>query len=222
MAPVWCLGETMEFNRRGVMLVIASPSGAGKSSITRRLLTGDDNLTMSVSVTTRAMREGEVDGRDYHFVSLDKYKAMRDQGKLLEWAKVHGNFYGTPAAQVDDLIVSGRDVVFDIDYQGTQQLYAKRGSDMVSVFLLPPSIPELQERLRARALDSEETISRRLQNARIEIEHWGEYDYVLVNDDLDKTSQSVAQILATGRLARSRQTDLSGFIKDLQAQIDSL
>ena len=212
----------MQFNRRGVMLVIASPSGAGKSSITRRLLAEDDNLTMSVSVTTRPMRDGEVDGKDYHFVSLDRYDVMRNEGKLLEWAKVHGNFYGTPAAQVDELIAAGRDVVFDIDYQGTQQLYAKRGSDMVSVFLLPPSIPELQARLRARALDSEETISQRLQNARIEIEHWGEYDYVLVNDDLDETCNAVARILATGRLTRSRQTNLSVFIKGLQAQIDSL
>ncbi len=204
------------------MLVIASPSGAGKSSITRRLLAADDNLSMSVSVTTRPMREGEIDGKDYHFLSIEQFESMRERGELLEWAKVHANYYGTPAAKVDERIASGHDVVFDIDYQGTQQLYEKRRTDMVSVFLLPPSIPELQARLRGRALDSEEVIARRLHNARTEIEHWAEYDYVLVNDDLDKTSKDVARILAAGRLERVRQTNLSGFIKELQAQIDSL
>ncbi len=217
------VGErVMQFTRRGVMLVIASPSGAGKSSITRALMKGDSNLTMSVSLTTRAMREGEVDGKDYHFVSLDQFEARRERGELLEWAKVHSNFYATPAAKVDQLIASGRDVVFDIDYQGTQQLYEKRRTDMVSVFLLPPSIGELQKRLRGRALDSEEVIARRLKNARVEIEHWAEYDFVLVNDDLDETSAQVARILATARISRTRQTNLSGFIKGLQSQIDSL
>ncbi len=204
------------------MLVIASPSGAGKSSITRALMANDANLTMSVSVTTREMRAGEVNGKDYHFLSIDQFEAMRERGELLEWAKVHSNFYGTPAARVDELIASGQDVVFDIDYQGTQQLYEKRRSDMVSVFLLPPSIDELQKRLRGRALDSEQVIARRLKNARVEIEHWAEYDYVLVNDDLDETGAQVTQILATARIARTRQRDLSGFIKDLQAQIDRL
>ncbi len=212
----------MQFTRRGVMLVIASPSGAGKSSITRALMACDTNLTMSVSVTTRAMREGEVDGTDYHFLSIDQFEAMRERGELLEWAKVHSNFYGTPAARVDQLIASGRDVVFDIDYQGTQQLYEKRRTDMVSVFLLPPSIDELQKRLRGRALDSEQVIAQRLKNASVEIEHWAEYDFVLVNDDLDETSAQVGQILATARIARTRQRDLSRFIKDLQAQIDKL
>ncbi len=212
----------MEFSRRGVMLIIASPSGAGKSSITRRLLAEQKNLTMSVSVTTRPKREGEVDGTDYHFISVERFKELRDQNKLLEWAEVHSNLYGTPAEGVDELIAAGHDVVFDIDYQGTQQLYEKRRNELVSVFLLPPSIPELKARLQGRALDTEEVINRRLQNARIEIEHWAEYDYVLVNDDLEETCDRVTKILQTARLARTRQTDLSGFIKTLQSQIDSL
>ncbi len=212
----------MEFSRHGVMLVIASPSGAGKSSITRRLLADQKNLTMSVSVTTRKMREGEVEGKDYYFVGMAEFEAMREQGKLLEWAKVHSNYYGTPAAGVDRLIANGNDVVFDIDYQGTQQLYEKRRSEMVSIFLLPPSILELRQRLISRALDTKEVIDKRLQNARIEIEHWAEYDYVLVNDNLDETCDQVTKILQTARVARTRQTDLSKFIKGLQSQIDSL
>ena len=212
----------MNFNRRGIMLVIASPSGAGKTSITRNLLAADDNLTMSVSLTTRTMRAGEVDGKDYHFRSTDEFNRMRDRGGLLEWAKVHDNFYATPRAEVDEMIDSGRDVIFDIDYQGTQQLYERRRSDMVSVFILPPSIKELHARLKSRALDSDETIARRLKNARIEIEHWAEYDYVLVNEDLKKTSAEVTTLLKTARIARVRQTGLSSFIKELQSQIDEL
>ena len=212
----------MEFTRRGVMLIIASPSGAGKSSITRRMLSQQNNLTMSVSVTTRPMRKGEVDGKDYHFVTIEQFNAMRDEGKLLEWAKVHSNFYGTPVADVDALINAGQDVVFDIDYQGTQQMYEKRRDNLVSVFLLPPSIPELKSRLQGRALDSEDVINNRLKNARVEIEHWAEYDYVLVNDDLEETCDNVTKILQTARISRTRQTNLSGFIKDLQSQIDSL
>ncbi len=212
----------MKFSRRGVMLVIASPSGAGKSSITRRLLADQQNLTMSVSVTTRSRRQGEIEGRDYHFVKMAEFEAMRERGELLEWARVHSNYYGTPAAGVDQLVADGRDVVFDIDYQGTQQLYEKRRADMVSIFLLPPSIGELRSRLISRALDSEEVIDRRLRNARIEMEHWAEYDYVLVNEDLDETCETVTRILQSARVARTRQTNLSSFIKGLQSQIDSL
>ena len=212
----------MEFSRRGVMLVIASPSGAGKSSITRTLLKEQKNLTISVSVTTRPMRDGEMDGREYHFINEEKFQTMREGGELLEWAMVHSNYYGTPAADVDDLIAKGRDVVFDIDYQGTQQLYEKKREHLVSIFLLPPSIPELRSRLQGRALDSDEVIARRLHNARIELDHWAEYDYVLVNDNLEKTIQQVTGILAAARIARTRQRDLSAFVKSLQEQIDEL
>lgn len=212
----------MKFERRGVMLVIASPSGAGKSSITRRLLAADDNISMSVSVTTRPMRNGEVDGVDYHFRSVDEFNRMRDAGELLEWAKVHDNFYATPIAQVDQLIADGRDVVFDIDYQGTQQLYEKRREHLTSIFILPPSIPELHARLKSRGLDTEEVIARRLQNARIEMEHWAEYDFVLINEDLDISVSAVTKILETARMSRTRQTNLSSFVKELQGQIDSL
>jgi len=212
----------MNFKRRGIMLVIASPSGAGKTSITRSLLQGDENLTMSISLTTRPMRKGEVDGKDYHFRTIDEFNEMRDAGELLEWAKVHDNYYATPRFQVDEMINSGRDVVFDIDYQGTQQLYEKCRADMVTTFILPPSIDELHSRLKSRALDSEEVISRRLKNAKIEIDHWAEYDYVLVNKELPKAIDEVKTILKAARISRVRQTDLSGFIKQLQAQIDEL
>lgn len=208
--------------RRGVMLVIASPSGAGKSSTTQRMLAQNDNLSLSISVTTRAMRAGEVEGKDYYFITKNQFLDMRNRGDLLESAEVHGNFYGTPAAKVDELIAAGRDIIFDIDYQGTQQLYEKRRPDMVSVFLLPPSVPELKSRLESRAQDSADTIARRLQNARIEIEHWAEYDYVLVNHDLDQTCKSVSSILTSATLSRTRQLNISGFIKELQSQIDSI
>lgn len=212
----------MKFERRGVMLVIASPSGAGKSSITKRLLAADKNITMSVSVTTRPMRKGEVDGADYHFRTVEEFNKMRDAGELLEWAEVHGNFYATPVADVDALISAGRDVVFDIDYQGTQQLYEKRREHLTSIFILPPSIPELHERLKNRGLDANDVIARRLQNARVEMEHWAEYDFVLVNEKLDETCDSVTKILETARISRTRQTNLSLFVKSLQGQIDSL
>jgi len=212
----------MDFKRRGIMLVVASPSGAGKTSITRNILAADKNVSLSVSVTTRPPRKGEVDGKDYYFRSIDEFKAMREDGELLEWAEVHGNFYATPRATVDDMIGKGRDIVFDIDYQGTQQLYEKCRPDMVSVFILPPSIKELHARLKSRALDSDETIARRLRNARIEMEHWAEYDYVLVNEDLDVSTAQVTNILETARIARIRQRELSGFVKGLQKEIDGL
>lgn len=209
--------------RRGVMLIIASPSGAGKSSTTRRLLASDDNLSLSVSVTTRPMREGEVDGKDYYFISVPEFERMRDAGELLESAHVHGNYYGTPAAKVDEKIENGQDIVFDIDYQGTQQLYEKRGTtDVVSIFLLPPSIPELKSRLEGRALDDAETIARRIKNAHVEIQHYAEYDYVLINEDLDETCARVATILEAARLERRRQTNLTQFISGLQDQIESI
>lgn len=212
----------MDFQRRGVMLVIASPSGAGKSSISRSLFGADPNIRLSVSVTTRARRTDEVDGKHYHFIDVPAFEQMRRDGGLLESAEVHGNFYGTPRAQVEELLASGNDILFDIDYQGTLQLYEKARSDMVTVFILPPSIKELRARLERRAQDSEGTIEKRLRNARIEMEHFGEYDYVIVNRDLEESVARVRSILAAARLKRERQINLPSFVKDLQSQIDSL
>ena len=212
----------MEFARRGVMLVIASPSGAGKTSISRTLLQQDSNLSLSVSVTTRQRRTSEIEAVHYHFITKPEYDRMRRAGDLLESAEVHGNFYGTPRAKVEEIIASGRDMLFDIDWQGTQQLTQKCRPDMVTVFILPPSIAELKSRLEHRAQDSAEVIQKRLQNARIEMDHWQEYDYVLVNEDLQLSCQRVTAILASARIWRRRQIGIDSFVNDLQRQIDSL
>ncbi len=212
----------MEFTRRGVMLVLASPSGAGKSSISRALFEDDPNIALSVSVTTRARRTDEIDGKHYHFIEVPTFKQMREDGELLESAEVHGNFYGTPRSRVEERLSAGRDILFDIDFQGTLQLYEKCRSDMVTIFILPPSIKELRKRLERRAQDSAGTIEKRLKNARIEMEHYGEYDYVLVNEDLEDSASRVRTILAAARLARPRFNELDKFVKDLQDEIDSL
>ncbi len=213
----------MEFARRGVMLVLASPSGAGKSSITRSLFSQDPHIGLSVSVTTRARRSDEVDGTHYHFIETKRFEQMRENGELLEWAKVHDNFYGTPRAHVEEELAAGRDILFDIDYQGTLKLYkTPMRADMVTVFILPPSIRELRSRLERRAQDSKGTIEKRLKNARTEMEHYSEYDYVLVNEDLETSTQRVRSILAAERLKRERQTNLPSFVRDLQNQIDSM
>lgn len=212
----------MIFERRGVMLVIASPSGAGKTSISRTILTEHDNISLSVSVTTRARRSDEKDGVHYHFITKQQFETMQRDDALLESAEVHGNFYGTPGANVEQAISAGQDILFDIDWQGTQQLREKCLGDMVTVFILPPSIQELKSRLEHRAQDSDEVIHRRLLNAREEMSHWDEYDYVLVNDDLDKSCSEVTAILQSARALRSRQRDIGSFVKDLQAQIDSI
>lgn len=212
----------MNFERRGVMLVIASPSGAGKTSISRTILAQDENISLSVSVTTRARRSDEKNGVHYHFITKDQFVQMQRQDELLESAEVHGNFYGTPAAQVEETIAAGRDILFDIDWQGTQQLTRKCRPDMVTVFILPPSIAELKSRLEHRAQDSDDVIHRRLLNAREEMAHWDEYDYVLVNDDLEKSCEHVASILASSRIWRRRQNEIGSFVSDLQSQIDSL
>lgn len=209
----------MEFQRRGVMLVIASPSGAGKSSISRSLFGADPNIKLSVSVTTRARRADEVHGTHYHFIDVPTFEQMRRDGDLLESAEVHGNFYGTPRALVEEQLAAGNDILFDIDYQGTLQLYEKARDDMVTVFILPPSIKELRARLERRASDSVGTIEKRLRNARIEMEHFNEYDYVIVNEDLEQSVARVRSILASARLARRRQTNLESFVRDLQNQI---
>ncbi|HEY0854025.1 MAG TPA: guanylate kinase [Devosia sp.] len=212
----------MDFPRRGVMLVLASPSGAGKSSISRALFSDDPNIALSVSVTTRARRTDEIDGTHYHFIDVAAFEKMRAEGELLESAEVHGNFYGTPRSRVEERLSAGRDILFDIDYQGTLQLYEKCRADMVTIFILPPSIKELRKRLERRAQDSEGTIGKRLKNARIEMEHFDEYDYVLVNEDLEDTTSRVRTILAAARLRRDRQSQMDKFVRDLQSQIDSI
>lgn len=204
------------------MLVLASPSGAGKSSITRALFGQDPNIGLSVSVTTRARRTDEIEGKHYFFVDVARFERMREDGELLEWARVHDNFYGTPRAHVEEQLAAGQDILFDIDYQGTLQLYEKCRDDMVTVFILPPTIKELKARLERRAQDSKGTIERRLKNARIEMAHYGEYDFVLVNEDLEDSTQRVRTILAAARLQRPRLLQLDKFVKDLQDQIDSL
>lgn len=212
----------MEFQRRGVMLVLASPSGAGKSSISRALFAEDPNIALSVSVTTRARRTDEIEGVHYHFIDVPTFRRMREDGELLESAEVHGNFYGTPRSKVEERLSAGRDILFDIDYQGTLQLLEHARADMVTIFILPPSIKELRKRLERRAQDSAGTIDKRLKNARIEMQHYDEYDYVLVNEDLEVSTQRVRTILAAARLSRPRFLQLDKFVKDLQDQIDSL
>lgn len=206
---------SLTFARRGLLLILSSPSGAGKSTLTRFLVDEDPLLKLSVSVTTRERRASEIDGVHYHFISEKEFRDMRDRGELLEWAEVHGNFYGTPWNPVEKVLSAGEDMMFDIDWQGTMQIAGKMPDDVVSVFLLPPSMDELQARLERRAEDSEEVIARRLENARDEISHWDSYDYVLVNDDLQKTFIELKRILGAERCRRSRQSGLRDFIRGL-------
>ena len=206
---------TFPLARRGLLFVLSSPSGAGKSTIARKLLASDTGLEMSVSATTRPMRPGEVDGKDYHFVDLERFRAMVAAGEFLEWAHVFGHRYGTPHAPVDAILARGRDVLFDIDWQGAQQLYQQAGGDVVRAFILPPSMEELHRRLAGRATDSAEVVEARMSRAGSEIAHWDGYDYVLVNDDVDRCFEEVRTILAAERLKRSRQTSLIGFIRGL-------
>ena len=205
--------------RRGLMLVLSSPSGAGKSTLSRKLLDKDKNVMLSVSVTTRKMRPGEKDGRDYHFIDRRRFDALVEKNELLEWAEVFDNYYGTPKKPVMDALAAGRDVLFDIDWQGTQQLGDKAPNDLVTVFVLPPSIPELKRRLHKRAQDDYETINRRMAKAADEMSHWFEYDYVVINRDLDQAFADVTAILAAERLKRERQPGLSDFVRGLQAKI---
>ena len=200
--------------RRGVILILSSPSGAGKTTLTRSLVE-DRAGELSISVTTRQKRPSEIEGRHYHFIDIEQFNAMRDRGELLEWAEVHGNFYGTPRKPVERALAAGPDMVFDIDYQGTRQVREKMPSDVVTVFILPPSMRELRARLERRAEDSAETIARRLANARVEIERWTEYDYVIVNEDLDRSYQSLKSIQAAERLKRERCVGLPDFVHGL-------
>ncbi|WP_421723311.1 guanylate kinase [Bauldia sp.] len=223
-----------ETRRRGLMLVLSSPSGAGKSSLSRMLLAQDDDLTLSISVTTRPRRPSEVDGVHYHFIDRPRFTVMRSGGELLESAEVHGNLYATPRASVEQALAAGRDVLFDIDWQGTQQLKAAMPDDLVAVFVLPPSMRELRARLERRAEDSSEVIEQRLANARSEMEHWREYDYVIVNHDLQTSNETVQRILAAerqvradpsallaeeaARYSRDRQPDLPDFVRGLLSE----
>jgi guanylate kinase len=202
--------------RRGLMFVLSSPSGAGKTTVSRALLADDPDITMSVSATTRAPRPNEVDGRDYFFVDNARFDQMVADNAFLEWAQVFGNRYGTPRTAVNAALAAGRDVLFDIDWQGTQQL-AQQSDDLVRVFILPPSMAELERRLRGRAQDSDAIIAGRMDKAAAEISHWAEYDYVLVNDDVERCLSQVRSILAAERLKRHRQVGLAGFVKDLLA-----
>ena len=208
--------------RRGLLLIVSSPSGAGKTTLTRLLLAEDREIRLSVSVTTRPKRPSEVEGVHYHFIDASTFETMRDRGELLESAKVHGNYYGTPAAAAESALAEGRDVLFDIDWQGTQQIYRKKRPDIVSVFVLPPSATELQSRLERRAEDSAETIAHRLQNARIEIGHWTEYDYVLVNRDLDETFRALKAILGIERRKRAEKAGVALLVEHLKADLDAL
>ncbi|KAA3519516.1 guanylate kinase [Agrobacterium vitis] len=201
--------------RRGLMLVISSPSGAGKSTISRTLMDIDKQIGMSVSVTTRQRRPSEIEGVHYHFISQREFERLKASDALLEWAEVHGNFYGTPREPVEVAMSEGRDMLFDIDWQGAQQLQEKMAADVVSVFILPPTMTELQSRLHRRAEDSEEVIQTRLANSRSEIEHWREYDYVIVNDDLNSAFDAVQSIVKAERLRRDRRPGLFDFVNKL-------
>ncbi len=207
--------SSIQLERRGLLFVLSSPSGAGKSTLARKLLASDDHISLSVSATTRPPRPGETDGKDYHFVDKATFKQMAAKGKFLEWAKVFGHRYGTPKAPVESLLASGKDVLFDIDWQGTQQLYQEAGNDIVRIFILPPSIIELEDRLRNRATDSDEVITDRMARAKSEIGHWDGYDYVLINDDVDTCFEKITHILAAERLKRMRQKGLIGFARKL-------
>ena len=203
-------------SRRGLMLVLSSPSGAGKSSISRRLLESEDKLHLSVSATSRKRRPGEVEGVDYQFVNNEDFRLMINNDEFLEYAKVFDHYYGTPRAQVEGNLASGRDVLFDIDWQGTQQLKASAREDLVSVFILPPSVAELERRLMKRGQDTAEVVARRMAEASSEMSHYAEYDYIIINEDLDASVERVASILMAERLRRDRQTGLTGFVKSLR------
>jgi guanylate kinase len=207
--------------RRGFILILSSPSGAGKTTLTRAVA-GDASwgLDLSISVTTRQRRPSEIDGKHYTFIDREAFESLRSRDDLLEWAEVHGNFYGTPRRPVERVLAAGRDMIFDIDYQGTRQVRSKLADDVVTIFILPPSMAELRSRLERRAEDSPATIEKRLANARMEIQRWNEYDYVLVNDDLDEAFRSLQGILTAERLKRTRRSGLTGFVEGLLSEAD--
>jgi len=198
---------------------MSSPSGAGKTTLARALVATDPNISMSVSVTTRPRRAGEIDGKDYFFISKERFAAMRDSGELLEWAEVFGNLYGTPRRPVEQALAKGRDVLFDIDWQGTQQLAQAMEDDLVTIFILAPSAEDLRHRLIKRAQDSAAIVAKRMAEASKEISHWAEYDYVIVNDEVAVTGAKIAAILAAERLRRKRQTGLTEFVRRLTKEL---
>lgn len=221
------MNDEPDITRRGIMLVLSSPSGAGKTTLTRNLLEQENidypgKLALSVSATTRAKRPSEIEGVHYFFKTKRQFEVMRDSGELLEWAEVHGNFYGTPREPVEKALAEGRDVLFDIDWQGTRQLLEKMRDDVVTVFVLPPSAQELKSRLVRRAEDSEAVIAQRLRNAAEEFQHWNEYDYILVNRDLDKSFARLRAILTAERLKRVKMPNLNDFVGKLLAELKGL
>ena len=208
-------GDTLA--RRGLLFILSSPSGAGKTTISRMLLEADDELALSVSVTTRAPRPGEIDGVHYHFVDDAEFDRMVAEDDFYEWAPVFGHRYGTPKGRIRAALKKGQDFLFDIDWQGTQQLYQKDSQDVVRVFILPPSIAELERRLRSRGTDSDDVIASRMERARSEISHWDAYDYVVINDDMERCFAKVRRILEAERMKRQRQTGLIPFVRELMA-----
>ena len=208
----------MTMTRRGLLLILSSPSGAGKSTLSRKLMAWDTDLSFSVSATTRSPRSGEVDGREYYFKTRDEFQAMVKDGQMLEHAEVFGNFYGSPRGPVEAAMSQGRDTLFDIDWQGGQQIKQAMRGDVVSIFILPPSIAELESRLRGRAQDSEEVIAQRMAKSQSEISHWMEYDYVIVNRDLDAAFGELVTIVQAERLRRDRQPHLAAFVRGLNQE----
>ncbi|TAK49931.1 MAG: guanylate kinase [Xanthobacteraceae bacterium] len=212
-------GSREAVERRGLMFVLSSPSGAGKTTLARKLIAEVPGLRLSVSTTTRPMRPGEVDGRDYHFVDAARFEAMVGDNAFLEWANVFDHRYGTPRAPVEAALAAGHDILFDIDWQGTQQLRDQAPSDVVSVFILPPTVADLEQRLRARAQDSDAVIHRRMTKAGDEMSHWDAYDYIVINRDIAAAFDAVRSILFAERLRRERQVGLSAFVRSLRAQL---
>ena len=212
------IGGDLKVARRGLMFILSSPSGAGKTTLANRILEKEDQMVLSISTTTRERRAGEAHGKDYFFVSEEDFFRMRDNSEFLEWANVFGNYYGTPRSLVEDTLRDGKDVLFDIDWQGAQQLDEVAGEDVVKVFILPPSRDELEVRLRKRAQDTEEVVQKRMAKADAEMSHWAEYDYVIVNYDLDESEELLRSILFAERLKRRRQIGLAAIVKDMMGE----